>query len=352
MITTVMCRIVRALQGLGGPLRLYWTIRSTLWALWHMLGAPTRVVRGALPLEMAMLTPADVGLDHLDVKVHSELGDLPLWWVPGLSEGYVVMVHGRGGCRAAFLDMLPAVNEMGLNSIVMSYRNDIGAPSSPDGLDHLGAAEWRDLDAVIEQIENMGGERIVLFAQSAGAAIVGQFLSRSRRAHLVDRVVFDNPVLDWRAVFLSARPRWVPQWVGRLIVWGNARRIGVRMDQFDLSLEPPSVRPPTLIIHSADDEVCPIEVSYRVQDAAPANWDVLVMPTVGGHAGGRFADQIRYMAVLGEWINGDRHKARLMATAGHKRLLSMRDQAAIQGIDPDELADSLDEMRREMRRDV
>jgi pimeloyl-ACP methyl ester carboxylesterase len=148
-------------------------------------------------------------------------------------------------------------------------------------------------------------------------------LSRSRRAHLVDRVVFDNPVLDWRTVFLNARPKWIPERLGRLILWVNARRIRVRMNQFDLSLEHPLVRPPTLVIHSVDDEVCPIEVSYRVQIAAPANWDVLVMPTTGGHAGGRFTDQIRYMAVLGEWINGDRGEARLMATAGHHRLLTM-----------------------------
>lgn len=302
---------------------LYWRLYGLLWMVWGLLTAPTRVVRFSLPMEMATLTPENVGLEYLDVSVHSELGELPLWWVPGLSEQYVVMIHGRGGDRVGFLDMLAAVNEMGWNSIVMSYRNDMGAPASPDGLDHLGATEWRDLDAVVKQIEDMGGERIVLFARSAGAAIVGQFLSHSRRAHLVDRVVFDNPVLDWRAVFLAAKPAWIPEWLGRLIIWANARRIGVRMNQFDLSLEPPLVRPPTLIIHSADDEVCPIEVSYRVQIAAPANWDVLVMPTTGGHAGGRFTDQIRYMAVLGEWINGDRVKARLMATAGHHRLLRM-----------------------------
>jgi pimeloyl-ACP methyl ester carboxylesterase len=323
-ITLLVVMILGALRALAEPLlRYHWIVRSRLRGLSHLLGAPTRVVSGALPMEMAMLTPADVGLDHLDVSVQSDVGELPVWWVPGVSEDYVVMLHGRGGDRVGLLDMLQPVNEMGLNSIVMSHRNDIGAPVSPDGLDHLGATEWRDLDAVVEQVESMGGERIILFARSAGAAIVGQFLSRSKRAHLVDRVIFDNPVLDWRAVFLGARPRWIPEWLARLVIFVNAWRIGVRMDQFDLSLEPPLVRPPTLIIHSADDEVCPIDVSYRVQVAAPANWDVLVMPTTGGHAGGRFADQIRYLAVMGEWINGSRDTARLMATAGHHRLLVM-----------------------------
>lgn len=277
-----------------------------IWGVADLLGAPTSVIRVPLPPQVAELTPKDAQLEFVDVEIQSELGANPAWWVPARSDKWVIFVHGRGGDRVGALDMLPLMHAMHYNSLVISYRNDLGAPASPDGRDHLGATEWRDLEAAVAFAQDHGATHITVFARSAGAAITGQYLTRSVEAYLVDRVVFDNPVLDWEPTFLRAAPSWLPRWVGRLIIWGNMRRIGARTKQFNLVDEPPLHRPPTLILHASDDEVVPVRVSRRLERECPVNWSVVLVETEGGHAGGRFADTEQYMGVIAAWMYPER----------------------------------------------
>lgn len=287
-----------------------------------LLGAPTSVVRVPLPPEIAGLTPKDAGLDFARVEVRSELGVNPAWWVPAysgdtigdpISDKWVIMVHGRGGDRVGSLDMLPILNKLGYNTLVITYRNDLAAPKSPDGLDHLGATEWRDVEAAVDYARMRGAEDITLFGRSAGGAIIGQYLTRSIEGYLINRVILDNPVLDWEPVFLKAAPKWLPRWVGRLIVWGNMRRIGARTKQFNLADWPPLHRPPTLILHSTDDEVCPVQVSRRVVEMRPDNWNVVLVEMEGGHEGGRFSDAENYLGLIVAWLYPERWEKTLLA---------------------------------------
>ncbi|MCP2351425.1 hypothetical protein [Nonomuraea roseoviolacea] len=71
-------------------------------------------------------------------------------------------MHGQNGRRTAELKVLSGVRELGLPFLVISYRNDEGAPRSPDGLIHLGADEWRDLEASVRATQGMGARRFVL----------------------------------------------------------------------------------------------------------------------------------------------------------------------------------------------
>lgn len=266
----------------------------------YLIQAPTAVVRVPLPPELAELTPASVGLHYTTV----DLGGNPAWVVPGrrrettplnVMNAWVIFIHGRGGERGGFLDMLPIVHAMGFNSLVMTYRNDLGAASSPDGLDHLGATEWHDLARAVAYVTDNGldSPQVVLFARSAGAAIVGQFLHHSAYACRITRVIFDNPVLDWMSVFLNSAPEWLPPSLGKLIVRYNMRRIGADIAQFNMLRRPPEVFPPTLILHAGDDEVCPVWVSMVFANLYPKL--VSFVQTLGGHEGGRFKDTDRYM---------------------------------------------------------
>ncbi len=280
-----------------------WRTLRTLIAAWLAIAAtPIRVVRAPLPPEIADLDPGDVdtALEWGEVFIQGELGRMPAWLVyppyrKGAPRKYMIFVHGRGGTRIGSLDMIKPMVDLGYICLVISYRNDLEGPSSPDGFDHLGDTEWSDLEAAVEWALNDNADEVVIFARSAGAAIVGQYLSRSDTAPRINRVIFDNPVLDWTAVFMNARPSWLPKWVARLMIWGCAHRIKVWMPQFHLGKNPPVHRPPLLIIHAVDDDVCPIEMVDDFEIALMRShtiWKGLdIYPTFGGHAGGRFADE-------------------------------------------------------------
>jgi alpha-beta hydrolase superfamily lysophospholipase len=297
-------------------------VLSWVWAVLDLLNAPTGVVRERVRGPLAGLDPSDVSLEWAEVPLESELGVNPAWWVPAhrsdapgaaLTQRWVIFIHGRGGDRVVSLDMLPFMHRWGFNSLVITQRNDAGAPMSPDQRDHLGATEWRDLEAAVAFADQQGAQDIVLFARSAGGAVVGQFLSRSPYAPLIWRVVLDNPVLDWRVVFHNAKPWWVPGALADLIIWGNMRKIRARISQFNLVKNPPLYRPPTLILHAKRDEVCPVEVSRRLVEERPDTWNVVLVETEGGHEGGRFAEPENYLTMVQAWLYSDRWDKTLMA---------------------------------------
>lgn len=221
--------------------------------------------------------PSARGLTFEEVDVPTPLGPAPAWVVPaGTGSTWAVMVHGRGGRRREALRVLPAVSRVGITSLVISYRNDEGAPASPDGRYHLGDTEWEDLEAAVQFAVSRGAERIVLVGWSMGAAIIGAFLGRSHLAKLTAAVVWDAPLLDWRATLRQqARNRRLPSSMAWLATAMTSRRIGIDFDQFDLSRNPPEVRPPTLVFHSSGDTVVPTSISRRFAAAAPVlGWPV------------------------------------------------------------------------------
>src|SRR3954462_3671929 len=98
-------------------------------------------------------SPQDAfGLPTQDVRVRSELGDVPAWLVPpdpsaAAGDRWAILVHGRGARREECLRAVPVMHELGFTTLIPMYRNDIGAPPSPDGRYNLGLSEWRDVEA-------------------------------------------------------------------------------------------------------------------------------------------------------------------------------------------------------------
>ncbi|MGI5126627.1 alpha/beta hydrolase family protein [Pseudonocardia sp. CA-107938] len=225
--------------------------------------------------------PGARGLAFTDVVVDAPAGPCPAWLVPGegtAAADWVLFVHGRHGQRREALRVLPAVHALGCTALAVTYRNDVeeGAPASTDGLGHLGDTEWLDVEAAIRFALDRGARRVVLYGWSMGAAITAALVDRSALARHVVAMVWDAPVIDWRATLRrQARNRWLPASLIRLVTALTRRRVGIDFDRFDLLARPPAMRPPTLLVHSAMDTAVPPGPSRALAAAAPAlGWDL------------------------------------------------------------------------------
>ncbi|MER7128091.1 alpha/beta hydrolase family protein [Streptosporangium saharense] len=234
------------------------------------------------------------GVDYSEIMVMTELGPAPAWYVPGDSDTWVIAVHGRNGRRKAELKPLPVVHRLGLPFLVISYRNDEGAPASPDGLLHLGDSEWRDLESAVRTAQRMGARRIVLYGTSMGGQLVGQFLDRSPLATAVHSVIMDSPVTEMvRAGRQGAAVHHMPSFMAWLADRVTGWRTGVDLERLDLLARPPKVRPPMLLIHTRDDEEMPVQAARDL--AAAGRWPIQYEEFArGGHTEAWNGDRARY----------------------------------------------------------
>lgn len=235
-----------------------------------------RVDRGTLPVGgEAELTPrvftgdprSAFGLDYSETTVRGELGPLPAWYVPGLREPWVIAVHGLGAAREQTLPLLPVCARLNIPVLSVTYRNDEGAPPSPDGIGHFGESEWRDVEAAIRLAVDSGASRIVLYGWSVGAGMVLRAAERSAWRELVRGVVLDSAVLDWRAAAraLTTR-RGVPASLAALGVRAAEGRTGLDAAAAPALEESPGLEVPLLILHSPQDPIASIAPVRRLVD--------------------------------------------------------------------------------------
>lgn len=222
-----------------------------------------------------------LGLRSEYVDVDTELGTMPAWVVPApaRSERWAILVHGRGARRQEGLRAVRPLHEAGINVIIPSYRNDLGARSGPDGRYNLGLSEWRDIEDAGLLAVHRGARELVLVGWSMGGAIVLQTLARSWLADHVTHVVLDAPVIDWGDVIAHhARANGIPAPIGGLsrALMGrrSARRLVGVHDPVDVAKtnwvsRAGELQHRILLIHSVDDEFVPVGPSLALAGARP-----------------------------------------------------------------------------------
>ena len=253
------------------------------------------VSRSADPLSM-------LGLSYETVTFDGPLGRYPAWFVPGRDSTWVVYVHGRATNRAEGLRTLGVLAARGLPGLLVTYRNDLGAPASPDGYYHLGLTEWEDLEAAVRYALAHGARDLVLSGYSMGGQIVMQFMSRSPLAAQVRGVVLESPVLDWNATLAyRARVLQVPAlgtWLGKRAATARA---GLDWDQLDRVAHVGRVAAPILLFHCLPDDRSPESVSEAFARALPGQ-TTLVRVQGGNHVEAWNADPARYSATVNQWF--------------------------------------------------
>lgn len=227
------------------------------------------------------------GLPFRDVGVPSELGPMPAWFGPagpgGDRDTWAIVVHGINGTRQNGLRMVPTLHRAGLPTLLISYREDLGAPESPDGLHHMGLTEWRDLAAAARYALDHGARRLVLAGYSMGGAIVAQFMERSPLASRVDGLVLDAPVLDWKETLeLNATREGWPSIAALPLEWAIGARIDADWDSLDAHRHLEDFQLPILLFHGDDDEVVPISGSEDFAAELP-RWVTFYIAPRAGH---------------------------------------------------------------------
>lgn len=249
--------------------------------------------------------PADprplIGTPIRTVGVRTELGTAPAWYLPGNRSTWVIAVHGQNGAPNSVLPMALPLHRLGLPVLAITYRNDAGAPASPDGLMHLGASEWRDVDAAITTARHKGARHVILAGGSMGAATIFQTLAHSRQAGIVSGVVDDAGEIDWARVSdfqagLRHAPPGSGRLTGRIIEW----RTGIDLDAMNVLKHPPAYRPPMLVFHGTADEENPVGESRDLAAAAKRlHWPIRYEEFRGaGHTQSWNVDPARYEAAV------------------------------------------------------
>lgn len=245
-----------------------------------------RVTHGTLePGDKAWLTPnlhignpsTALGLDHADVDVPGELGTLPAWFVPGVRETWVITVHGLGATREHPMNVMGFLNRHHFPVLDITYRGDLGAPRPPDGLNHLGESEWRDVDAAIRYAVRCGAERVVLHGWSTGATMALRAAAHCPLRERISGLILDSPVLSWEATLRAlAAARRTPGALLPLAVRAAQGRTGLHGDRLQPA-DPDQLRVPVLIFHGPGDTVAPWGPSRRL---AERRGDLVTLQTV------------------------------------------------------------------------
>lgn len=230
-----------------------------------------------------------LGLPFRSIGVPDQLGPMPAWLIPATPKAspatrktWAILVHGHNDNRQNDLRIAPTLRQAGLTSLLISYRNDLDAPKSPDGLYHLGETEWVDLQAAVRYALDHGAQRVVLVGYSMGGELITQFMQRSRLSRDVAALVLDAPVLDWRSLIeFNSEQIGLPGFLGMPVEWMIDARANPDWDSLDALQHPEAFHLPTLLFHSTEDELVPIATSDDFAAELPRWITYYRVPTVG-----------------------------------------------------------------------
>lgn len=245
-----------------------------------------------------------LGWHFESIRYPTGLGDAEAWFIPGGPDEklWAVFVHGIGGLRENGYRMLKPLHDAGLPVLMITYRNDRGAPRSPEGFYSFGLTEWPDLAASVDYAVANGAERVVIVAESMGAAITGQYLVHGHNVDRVAGLAFDAPALDIPAlVRFGGRRRWVPlaDYVAStaLTLWS---RLGPDLRDAVCIDAVARFTGPIFVAHGTGDPLVPFATTARLASLRP---DIALWTSNSAEHPMSFeTDRAGYLAAVHSWL--------------------------------------------------
>ncbi|WP_285137422.1 alpha/beta fold hydrolase [Microbacterium sp. lyk4-40-TSB-66] len=257
--------------------------------------------------------PEQVHRPFRTVDIDTGVGPCPAWEfaAPAATDVWVIQVHGRGTTKAEALRAVPVFHDLGITSLVVSYRDDGEAPKSASGTYALGATEWRDLDAAIGYARRQGARHVIVMGWSMGGALALQAALESPHADVIAGLVLESPVIDWRTVLrfhgrlmrlpapviAVAQNALASNWGAAVLGSGEA----IPLDRLDGVARARELRHPMLVLHSDDDGFVPSDASHALAAARP---DLVTMETfhVARHTKLWNYDETRWVTAIADWV--------------------------------------------------
>ena len=213
------------------------------------------------------------GLPTQKVSYSSGLGQFPAWLIEGFSNTWLIVVHGKKDAppREALRSypVLPVAAEFGIPTLIISYRNDVGAPESPDGFHRYGQTEWQDLQGAVEYAIEHGAEQLILMGYSLGGAMILNFLYQSQLADKVVGIILDAPMLNFGATVESGAVNLgVPLVFVAIGKFISALRFDINWEDLNYISRVDQLTLPLLLFHGDADTTVPIEIS----DSLATRW--------------------------------------------------------------------------------
>ena len=249
------------------------------------------------------------GVDEEDVMI----GDNPASFLTRNNgstplDTMAIIVHGQNGNRSNGERFVGPALQAGLPTLVITYRNDLGAAPDPSGRLQYGQTEWRDLDAAVTWARERGATNIVLIGESMGGAIVAAFLEESDQADVVSKVVLDAPMLSLDETISWNAREAMPVTGGAVpapLLWAaeqvTSLRYGVDWSKVDYLDDTSWLQVPTLVIQGTGDERVPVTVARAVKDAAPDLVQLEEFPNAQ-HTEAWNWDPARFQSILGAFL--------------------------------------------------
>jgi alpha-beta hydrolase superfamily lysophospholipase len=247
-----------------------------------------------------------LGLRFQTVSVATDLGPVEAWLVPaeGAEIGRAVYVHGIAGAREDGYRHLKMLHEAGYSVLLMTYRNDPGAPETANGLYGFGLTEWPDLEAAILTVTGPDGPRVLVVAESMGGAVLGQFLAQSTHAGLVKAVILDSPAVSYNAVIQHlARQGANPlpdamAWAASLM---TPRMTDLPLHEAEVAATYAAYPGPLFLAHGSGDRIVPIGPSQDLAAARTA--PTVTLWTTADHLGSYTEDPQAYSAAFRDFLS-------------------------------------------------